>query len=483
MQKTGTFSFLLQIILLSPALLFLHGCSDSTSSKDIRPNILLVVSDQQHYQALGLIDNSFSTPNLDALAKESTLFTHAFVTSPQCSPSRSSLYTGYYPHRTGVLGNTGSLDASGKKIERLGDSLKTTGEYLKPAGYTTAYIGKWHLGKVGKHADGYDIRLFSTVTGGDTMPDEEKTRHALSFLKKTSTQEKKQPFALFLNYTEPHNIYQYGFFNPPKPIPALAKDMPLPTSFYLEKPAEKPRAQAIFMQADSGKYFNSQDEGIWKTYRGFYRSKVSRFDKELGKVLEALKNNGLWNNTIVMVTSDHGDMDTYHRLVFKGPFGYEHLIRVPLLIHVPRRFGGKTSQRQDAFTLNVDLLPTILDFAGLPSIVGDGGSLKSLLLGSGKQSRRQQVVSEYYNKQKWVQPLRLIRNDHYKFINHLSGINELYDLKIDPDELHNLVNDDSYAQAKEQMANALEEWIKEQSDPFYGLIATDRQGKPVAHSE
>ncbi len=483
MQKTGTFSFLLQILLLSPIVLFFQGCSDSTSSEDIRPNILLVVSDQQHYQALGIIDNSFSTPNLDALAKESTLFTHAFVTSPQCSPSRSSLYTGYYPHKTGVLGNTGSIDASGKKIERLEDSLKTTGEYLKPAGYTTAYIGKWHLGEVGKHADGYDIRLFSTVTGGDAMPDEEKTRHALSFLKNASMQEKKQPFALFLNYTDPHSIYRYGFFNPPKSIPELAKAMPLPTSFYLEKPADKPRAQSIYMQADSGKYFNDKGERIWKTYRGFYRSKVSRFDTELGKVLEALKNNGLWNNTIVMVTSDHGDMDTYHRLVFKGPFGYEHLIRVPLLIHVPHRFGGKSSQRQDAFTVNVDLLPTILDFAGLPSTVGDGGSLKSLLLGSGKQSRRQQVVSEYYNKQKWVQPLRIIRNDNYKFINHLFGKNELYDLKIDPDELHNLVNDGSYAQAREQMANALDEWIKEQSDPFYSLIATDRQGKPVAHSE
>ncbi|WP_419604180.1 sulfatase [Thiolapillus sp.] len=197
-------------------LFMLPGCSRETDSETSRPNILLVVSDQQHYQAFGAVDSFFSTPSLDALASESTLFTRAFVISPQCSPSRSSIYTGYYPHKTGVVGNTGSIDAAGRRISRLDDSFRTIGEYLKPAGYVTAYVGKWHLGDVGRHAQGYDTRVFSTVKGGDSIPDREKTRHALAFLDAMSSDPAKRPFALFLNYTAPHTIYGYGIKTPPQ---------------------------------------------------------------------------------------------------------------------------------------------------------------------------------------------------------------------------------------------------------------------------
>ncbi len=481
MKKQDPLLHFVWLLLVFSILFLLPGCSaDSSSNKD-RPNILLVVSDQQHYQAAGFMDKFFSTPNLDELARHSTVFTKAFVTSPQCSPSRSSLYTGLYPHKTGVIGNTGSIDANGKKIGQLDESLKTIGEYLKPAGYTTAYIGKWHLGEVGNHANGYDIGLFDTFRGGDSTTDEEKTRRALAFLDKFSHAQNRQPFALFLNYTEPHNIYRYGFAEEPEPIDDMQKNVQLPMSFYLERPAEKPAAQTQYMQADSGKHFFNKDEKVWRTYRGVYRSKVEKFDNELGKVLDALKSHGVLDDTIVIVTSDHGDMDTHHRLVFKGPFGYEQVIRVPLVIHVPERFGGRTPRHENAFTINVDILPTILDFAGLPWSHGDGTSLKPLLLDENKGDSRTLVIAQYYNKQKWVHPIRMARSNQYKFINHLTGTDEFYDLAVDPGEIHNLINNKNYEVARKQLANLLDEWIGKQSDPFHDLVATDRDGKPVAH--
>jgi len=465
------------------AAFFFQGCSGDSSTQNAPPNILLIVSDQQHYQAFGTIDSFFSTPNLDGLAKQSTVFTHSFVTSPQCSPSRSSLYTGLYPHKTHVIRNTDSFDSNGRKIERLADSFKTIREYLKPAGYTTAYIGKWHLGDVGKHAEGYDIQHFNTIKGGDSTTDKEKTKYALAFLDKVTKSEKAQPFAMFLNYTEPHNIYSYGLTDEPKPVESLQKNVQMPMSFYLENQLKKPVSQRIYMESDSGKHFNNQDEAVWKTYRGFYRSSVENFDRELGKVLNALKKYNLSKNTIIFVTSDHGDMDTHHRLVFKGPFGYEQVTRVPLVIHVPRRFGGKNPLRENAFTVNVDILPTILDFAGLPSDIGDGFSLKPLLLGKEQKHLRSHVIGEYYNKQKWVHPLRIVRNDKYKYIDHLTGRDELYNLEIDPNEIHNLIDDTSITHIRKQLAGILDEWIIEaQSDPFYTLTATDITGKPIKPS-
>ncbi|WP_456417869.1 sulfatase family protein, partial [Thiolapillus sp.] len=245
-------------------MLFLGGCSGEDAQGE-RPNFLFVVSDQQHYQALGVVDGFFTTPNLDALAGQSVFFTRAFVSSPQCSPSRSSLYTGLYPHKTGVIGNTGSIDAEGNKIGQLPESLKTIGEYLKSAGYRTAYIGKWHLGEVGRHAQGYDVRHFDTFRGGDNTSDSKKSELAMAFLAKMGQEKKRPPFALFLNYTDPHDVYEYGGLSKdPEPIETLARGVTLPQSYYAEIFSNKPEAQSLYMERDGGRRFKDKPEDVWK---------------------------------------------------------------------------------------------------------------------------------------------------------------------------------------------------------------------------
>jgi len=455
----------------------LAGCSGEENSSSARPNILLILSDQQHYQARGLEDASFETPSLDELAHQSRTFSHAFVTSPQCSPSRASIYTGLYPHKTGIPGNTGSTLADGSRITGLKDGIRTAGSYFREAGYFTGYIGKWHLGPLGNHRRDYDYGAFDTIRGGDDTTDEEKTRKALEFLARLP---EDRPFALFLNYLEPHNIYDYGWKHPPEPLPELAGNMSLPDSYYREDFSTKPAAQKQYMETGPVRRFLHAEESIWKSYRGYYRRRVRHFDEQLGRILQALKQHDLERNTIVIVTSDHGDMDTRHRLVYKGPFMYESLVRVPLLIRVPRAYGGLPAGTDDGLTVNVDLLPTMLEFAGQQPQGLDGRSLVARLTGKSRAAP-DFVISQYQNKQKWNHPMRMIRTREFKFVDHLTGKDELYDLREDPEELVNRIDDESLADVRKTLQQQLRQWLEHQQDPFHRLSATEPDGRPIKH--
>jgi arylsulfatase A-like enzyme len=163
-----------------------------------RPNILFIFSDQQHWQAVGIEDATFRTPHLDRLAGGGTVFRHAFCTTPQCSPSRSSILTGLYPTATGVLGNVGA--AGGEPLR-----MPTIAPTLQAAGYRTAYYGKWHLGKEPVATAGWDDEF--GVASKETTDDAEVTRRACRFLRRAAGGD--QPFALFLSYNNPHDIYRF----------------------------------------------------------------------------------------------------------------------------------------------------------------------------------------------------------------------------------------------------------------------------------
>jgi arylsulfatase A-like enzyme len=163
-----------------------------------RPNFVFVFSDQQHWQACGLEDPFFQTPNLDRFADEGVVFSQSFCTTPQCSPSRSSILTGLYPSKTGVLNNLGN--PGGPPLR-----LPTVGAMLRSGGYHTAYFGKWHLGKDPAGTAGWDEDF--GVTGKATTDDEAVTRRALEFLARRRADE---PFALFVSYNDPHGVYRFG---------------------------------------------------------------------------------------------------------------------------------------------------------------------------------------------------------------------------------------------------------------------------------
>ncbi len=429
-----------------------------------RPNILFVFSDQQHWQAAGFEDPFFSTPHLDRLAAGAAVFDHAFCTTPQCSPSRSSLLTGLYPSKTGVLGNVES--AGGQPLR-----MPTVGAMLREAGYETAYFGKWHLGKDPAGTAGWDVE--HNVLGPEALDDPAVTERALDFLASRGTGTK--PFALFLSYNNPHDVYEIQRVAAPSGQPRGI----LSEAWRRETFAGKPAAQERFMTEDQGRFIAGGTEAHWEAYHAFYREKVRLYDAEVGRVLDALRGHALEGGTLVVATSDHGDMDTRHRLVFKGPFLYEHLIRVPLIVRVPEPFGGGAPRRISDLVCLTDLVPTLLDFAGRPGFACDGFSLRPVLTGARAAPGRDFVIGQYYGKQRWVNPIRMIRTRAFKYNVYATSEKELYDLQNDPDEIHNVAEDPRYAGAAGHLSAALGRWIEANADPFYDLRATTREGAPL----
>lgn len=432
-----------------------------------RVNFLLICTDQQHWRAAGREDSFFVTPSLDALARESVVFSHAFCTTPQCSPSRASLYTGLYPHRTGVAGNTEAFDHNGNRVPPLSCDQATIADYLAPAGYMTGYFGKWHLGNEACHA----ARFTCADLGSDSKGDDHVTDQALRFLQ--SARSSESPFALFVNYRNPHDIYH---INRGEPLSHPEDATQLPNSYHEEAFSGKPEPHSQFMSIDQGKVINSASDSRWRQYRELYREKVRLVDTEVGRLMAGLDQAGKLEDTVVFFTSDHGDMDTNHRLIFKGPFMYEHLLRIPLMIRLPRNGGWRDCTKTDGMAVIADLVPTMVELAGLSAPVCDGVSWASYLTGRDDGPQRDYVVCEYYSKQRWVNPIRTIRTRTHKYNLYIDHGEELYNLVTDPDELRNLADDSEHAVVKSGLRQRLDSWIEQTQDPFYSLKTTPHPG-------
>ncbi|MAB78103.1 MAG: hypothetical protein CMJ89_02010 [Planctomycetes bacterium] len=418
--------------------------------REERPNLLVITSDQQHWEAMGYEDPFFRTPACDALAAEAAVFRQSFCTTPQCSPSRSSMLCGSYPHKTGVMNNHGSPGDEGLK-------LPTLGSYLQRAGYHTVYHGKWHLGNTEVALEGWDS-FRPTSRPADRLV-ARMTRDFLSRAKEVG-----KPFALFAMFLEPHGIQGFS----PSKNPSVPDDVKLDRSWHEENFDDKPAVQREFLDRAGVKRLVGESADVWREYRASYRERVASFDRFVGSLLKALRDNGLWENTVIVVTSDHGDMDTHHRLVFKGPFMYEHLVRIPTLIRIPPGLGGRRLDLEHYAWVNVDLVPTLLEAAGADPIDCDGRSLLPLLRGEDIEPRPF-VVAQFHGKGSWVHPIRMLRTTRYKYNRDFRGIEELYDLQTDPVELRNLATSTEHAKVKARLANQLMDWMKVQGDPFLKL--------------
>jgi len=450
---------------LKTLLLFLSysavaGCAEKAVEP---PNVVFIFSDQQHYQALGSVDKFFDTPNLDALAETSVVFENSFVTSPQCSPSRASIMTGLYPHKTGMLNNVGS--AGGTEL-----ALPTIARRMQDGGYVTGFMGKWHLGDDESGNSGWDVQARSDDS--EEWVDADTTDQALSFLEQHSGGDK--PLFMFLMYNDPHDIYY--FQARPNRDPERYQEAVLGESWYKENLEAKPKPQLAYMKDNQGLIIHGREKEEWQYYRDYYRQKMKLVDEQVGRVIAELKVNGLWENTIIVYSSDHGDMDTFHKLIFKGPFMYEHMIRVPTLIRVPPELGGVAPYvEREHDWVNVDLMPTVLDLVGLDVPDVDGASFKPLLTTGSQEKVREFVVTQYYGKQQWVNPIRSIRNHQFKYNLYIEFGEELYDLVNDPEEIMNLAQDPVYAEVKADLRGKLDTWIEENQDEFYSYEVTEMQ--------
>jgi arylsulfatase A-like enzyme len=437
-----------------------------------RPDVIIVLTDQQRADAFAAAGAAaLRTPAMDRLAREGVMFTRAFAATPQCSPSRAALLTGRYPHRTGVMGNVGGEEGGATGADTpagmsgaLDRSLPTLGKVFAAAGYQTAYFGKWHLGGTpGEYGfESYDA----------TIKDATLARRVVRFLRQRGANGVRRPLLLIVSWINPHDIY--GVLTSASPDSRALAAAELPSNL-IDDLRDKPFPQRHYLAEDQGKPFVGADGTVWRRYRAFYNGLIETVDGEIGTVLDAFKRSDV--PPITVFSTDHGDLGGAHGLPYKGPAMYEELVRVPLVISWPGRI---RAARSDALVSLIDLLPTLCDLAGIdvPAHL-DGVTLRPVL----QQSRRrvrEMIFGEYYGKQSWRVPIRMVRTERWKYVRYLSDGEELYDLGADPGELRNLAHEPAFAAERIRLAREMDAWIRRTDDPFPRLMTTDRSGKVTA---
>lgn len=419
-----------------------------------RPNILFVFTDDQPQNCMGCMGNKdIQTPNMDRLAADGVLFTNAFVTTAICCSNRACILTGQHMRRHGIVDFRTPLSAEA--------FAQTYPALLRKAGYRTGYLGKFAVGwpdpqirHLSLPADKFDfwfgfpqmIDFRQEVDGQPrylTTLIEEK---AIEFLR---TNPPNQPFCLTVALKEPHEPWNY--FDPEVADPYANAHIPPPATFTPEHYQAQPEFIRNSLNGEAASTWFKDPEAYQRYVRTFYRL-ISRADIALGRILAALKDAGLDDNTVVIYSSDHGSMLGAHGLVGKWLM-YEESIRVPLIIRDPRLPPELRGRHCEKMVLSIDLAPTMLALAGLPIPAAmQGRDLTPLLHGQDVPWREDWYYEHVYNTRPPRRPIvkcEGVRTEHWKYIRYpeIEPLYEqLFDLKSDPHEEHNLAQDPAYAE-------------------------------------
>lgn len=444
------------------------------------PNIVFIMTDQHSADALScrMGDRYLKTPALDSLAARGTFFSRAYTPNPLCMPARNSIFTGRYPHETGITDNTKTtLDAA---------EFITIGSHFRQAGYQTAYFGKWHLA--------YDEAATKTH-GFETLEtghiDAENAALATNFL----TRKHDKPFLLVVSFLNPHNVCELARGQklnngPIGEPPAPAEKLP-PAPPNLAPPRDEPDTMT---RIRAGYHANPQfpvgnfNPKMWQVLRWGYYRLIEKVDAEIGKVLDTLKAAGLQENTLIVFTADHGECAGAHGFNQKTVF-LEESARVPLIVSLPGQRSGRTSEK--LINTGTDILPTMLDFAGLarPAKLS-GASLRPIALGQSVTSWRDDVVVQNNMSQTHAvdgnvptTEGRMIRTARYKYCVYVHGQSResLVDLEKDPGEMNNLAREPSHRETLLVMRERLRKWGVTHGDPLVAeMLANDVQPREFA---
>ncbi len=353
----------------------------ATRAGDAPPNVLFVTVDQMRGDCIGAVGHpNVRTPNLDRMAREGLLFRNGFASGPVCVPTRKSCFSGRHPHEHGSLTNN-----DGDVLRWQGSML----EYFAKRGYRTAWVGKNHTYDKAalSEIDYTDIRsreAFRAYNGyvpphwhsAVYWPEEDcyphiNTQSAIKFLNQAGD----DPFFLHVSYFDPH---------PPYMAPARyaarydSGDMVLP-----DRTDPAALCGRLERYARAMGFSELDREDLTETMRYYYAQVEWGVDQPLGRLLRALENRGLAENTVVVLTADHGDFMGDYGMVRKGMFLYDSLLHVPLLWWAPGRIAAGT--RTDALALSNDLFPTLAELTGGTRVEeASGTSLVQTLLGGGE---------------------------------------------------------------------------------------------------
>jgi len=433
------------------------------------PNIILIVTDDQRWDAIGYAGNEIIiTPEQDQLAKEGTYFNKAFVTTPICGASRATIITGLYERKHKfTLGGT-TLDSIYNR--------KNYARELQKKGYKTGFFGKLGIKNNGNLADSFsehevydrnnkfkDHRGYYYKTiGKDTVHLTRYTGHkALNFIENTDSD---QPFCLSISFSAPHahdgaweGIQKQYFWQ--QEVDGYYKDIKIPGP----KNASDERFNALPEGVRKGfnrvRWYWRYDtpERYQESLKGYYRM-IGGVDNELGKIRALLKAKGIEDNTIIIWMGDNGYFLGERQMAGKWLM-YDNSVRVPLIIFDPR-----VNQHHDVedMVANVDLAATILDFAGVNSKLKTQGNSLVPYVKTGKSPfKREALLIEHLWDFEPIPSSEGIRTEKWKFIRHrdIKAQDELYDLVSDPDELNNLANHPDHANVVIEMEKKLEQNI------------------------
>ena len=453
------------------AIVVLHGCQ--LEKKQKQPNILIIHADQHRIDCIGAYENKdVLTPNIDILVEEGVLYQNSYSSLPVCTPSRYSLLSGMYVNQHKGWTNHSTLNPD---IETLPDILKN-------AGYKTKAIGKMHFAPTyldvgfeemilaeqdgpGRWDDDYHRDLMNNnLVDKIDLEDQRKEyrknapeQYWNSFgTASTNLPEKFYSTNWIANHTletlenwdESGNMLMVGFIKPHHPFDPPKKWVELydPDSLSL-LPGWIEKSMIQDLDVHKGYFKNAElNEGALRKSMAYYYASITQIDYEIGRMIKVLKDKGLYDNTIIIYTSDHGEHLGYHHQILKGGFLYESILKVPLIIKYPKsQYGGTKNNK---LVSNVDLAPTILKTV----------DLKIPTSMSGHNLTDRSFSREYIFADGWLGNQAVARSKKFKLIRRSNGKSLFFNLDSDPLEMNNLYHNASYRDEIKSHLQAIVNW-------------------------
>ncbi len=456
-----------------------------------KPNLLFLWTDEQRADTMAAYGNpGFRVPAMNHLASRSIVFERAYVSQPVCTPSRSTVMTGLWPHQSGCVRNNIPLPIG----------IKTVPELLDDPAYQTGYMGKWHLGDeiFAQHGftewkaieDGIYRQYYSTGRDRNSrssyhhflvsvgyQPGKENSfdrdfatrlpvehtkpsflaNEACNFILKN----RANPWMLYVNFLEPHMPFASVLNDLHSEEEAPLKNFPgTPLG---PEPAWYQRRRGEVAKANKAKGAGLEERARLQRTARNYAGLCSLVDQALARILWTLEATGQMNNTIVVYTSDHGDMMGAHGLMAKQVM-YEESIHVPLLIRVP--FRSNPAGRVAQPVSHIDLVPTVLELLGKKSADLPGQSLIPVMEGKTRPDHwvHLEWTADRSDSGKGPNGRTVISPDGYKLVLYDTDQSMLFDHRQDPRELNNVFNQSRYAAVQARLRKQIERWQKQTDD-------------------
>ena len=444
----------------------LISCSDSVKYEK-KPNVILIISDQWSTKVSdgsGNYKNGIQTPNLDQLASDGVRFTQSYSTYPLCTPARASLFTGLYSHNNDV-----GFNLKKDSILDQAEIIPTLGKTFKDAGYNVAYFGKEHAGGYG-YASATEFGSMMHSNGGmlaeGSAYDPIFTEDAVQYVQ---DQKGDKPFFMTLSLINPHDICRVlgGKVAGATFTDAIhfARNNNEPYLRYQPRPNvpenhDVKYEKGMILHKDFMYYevFGlNRDE--WRRFISTYQLLIENTDRHIGQLIKSVQNKGISDETIIIFTTDHGEMAGSHKLIAKTTF-YEESSKIPVIIKYPKIIKPKTVN-ENALISTIDIMPSLLDLAGLsiPDNI-DGRSFKNEIL---YPNNKESTFNAVYSQNQYG---RMVRFDNFKYVRSIvygKRYEILFDIQNDPLESKNLINEFEYKELAEKGKNLLDKWLKDEN--------------------